>query len=409
MHRRVINEINTDEKYTPINTMNHSAAQEENFGFTSIHRPTTLYDPYYDQSFLKTGFSSKILYRNIIIRVFTILLFFGNSVASAQSLIVDKKKFFTDEPILEMTLVADFRKLINEKLRKDYKTNFLPATITCLFTDSFKVTEEIAIRARGEFRRGECYMPPIMVSFKSPNKGVLNPLGRLKLVWPCGGSKYDEQLLLKEYLVYKIYNLLTEKSFRVRLVKMGYQDIKGKLKSQSRYSFFIEDVDEMAKRNNCVEIESKVYHTQSTAREQTTLLSLFQYMVGNIDWAVPVYKNLKLMRNISDTFTVPIIVPYDFDYCGLVNASYAVPPPELSIISIRQRVYRGFPRSMKEVQSALQIFRRQRQHIDSLVKNFELLTPDNRKDMINYLDGFFEQIEKEKEVMDIFIVNARKH
>jgi len=389
--------------------MNHSAAYKGNFGFNSIHRPISLHDLHNDQSFLQTGRSNKTLYRNIIIRVFTILLFLGNSVASAQSFFVDKKKFFTDEPILEMTLVADFRKLINEKLRKDYKTNFLPATIICLFTDSLKVTQDIAIRARGEFRRGECYMPPIMVSFKSPKKGVLNSLGRLKLVWPCGSNKYDEQLLLKEYLVYKIYNLLTEKSFGVRLVKMRYQDINDKLKSQSRYSFFIEDVDEMAKRNNCVEIESKVFHTQSTAREQTTLLALFQYMVGNIDWAVPVYKNLKLMHNISDTFSVPIIVPYDFDYCGLVNASYAVPPPELSIISVRQRVYRGFPRSMKEVQSALQVFRCQRQRIDSLVMNFELLTPDNRKDMSNYLNSFFKQIEKEKEVMDIFIEHARKN
>ena len=115
------------------------------------------------------------------------------------------------------------------------------------------------------------------------------------------------------------------------------------------------------------------------------------------------------MRNISDTFSVPIVVPYDFDYCGLVNASYAVPPPELSMISIRQRVYRGFPRSMKEVQSALQIFRNQRQQIDSLVRNFELLTPDNRKEMCKYLEEFFEQIEKEKEVRDIFIVHARKN
>ncbi|MEJ7588875.1 MAG: hypothetical protein WKI04_15070 [Ferruginibacter sp.] len=203
------------------------------------------------------------------------------------------RKFFADEQVIEMNLVSDFKKLINEKLRKDYQQNFLPASITCLFPDRLKVTEEVEIRPRGQFRRGECDIPPIIINFKTANSKSLKKLGRLKLVSPCGNAPYYEQLVLKEYLAYKIYNLLTAKSFRVRLVKMSYRDIKEKIKPQKMYAFFIEDVDDMAKRSNCEEIKTGSFQNVQTNRGHTTLVSLFQYLIGNTDWSIPAYKNLK--------------------------------------------------------------------------------------------------------------------
>ena len=200
------------------------------------------------------------------------LLFFVTSIASAQKKEFDKRKFFKDDRLIEMTLVTDFKKLIKEKLNDNYRQNFLPATITCIFPDSTKITEKVEIRSRGKYRREEFYLPPIMVNFKTPDAVSLKKLGRLKLVWPSDDKSYDEQLVLKEYLVYKIYNLLTEKSFRVRLVRMTSRVINEKIRPRSSYAFFIEAIDDLASRNSCVEVQSVRFHTERTNRDLTTMV-----------------------------------------------------------------------------------------------------------------------------------------
>ena len=336
-----------------------------------------------------------------------LLLFLVPVIASAQTKAIDKNKFFTDDRVIEITIESDFNKLIDNKMKADYRKNFQPATITCIFPDSTKVTELVEIRPRGKYRREEFYLPPIMVNFKTPGAARFKKLGKLKLVWPSGNKVYDEQLILKEYLVYKIYNLLTEKSFRVRLVKVTYRDINETIKSRTSYAFFIEEVDNVADRNNCVEVQSIKFHTEKIDRNVTTLVALFQYMIGNTDWAVPIYKNIKLIRSKEDSLSKPFAVPYDFDYCGLVNAEYAIPTPELPITSVRERLYRGFPRTMEELQIVLQNIRSHRQAMNLLIMNFEPLTMGNKKEMTRYLDEFFELTEKEKDVNRIFIKEAR--
>lgn len=348
-------------------------------------------------TFVKKIFSKKIAV------LFILLFFIPDGTIPAQIPAIDRKKFFTDEDVIEITLTTDFRNLVTHKKKEIYQA----ATITFNLPDSIKLTEEIEIKARGEYRKAECYIPNIMLNFKTPRAKALTKLGRLKLVWGCDKTSYNEQLILKEYLVYKIYNLLTDKSFRVRLVRISGTDLKGKIKPFTEYAFFIEDVDDMARRNNCVETEAKV-HTEATDRQQATLMALFQYMIANTDFAVPLSRNIKLIQSKGDSLSPPYAVPYDFDYCGLVNARYAIPPEELPITSVRQRLYRGFPRTMEELKFALQIIHTQHPAIDSLITNFGPLSEHNKKEMIKYLDEFFKVTVKEKDIKELFIDKARK-
>ena len=328
-------------------------------------------------------------------------------VAFTQSHNISPKNFFTDQDILEIQLVSDFKNLIKQKRNEGYKEQFQQAKIICLFPDGHLVEEEIEIRPRGEFRREECYMPPLMLNFKLARSENFQKLGKLKLVLPCKFDPYHEQLILKEFLIYKIYNLLTEKSFRVRLVKIKYQDINTKMHADAVFAFFIEDVDDMAKRNGCTEMELAAYHTESTDRNQTTLVSLFQFMIGNTDWAVPLYRNIKLIVEGSSSTVAPYVVPYDFDYCGLVNPDYGIPPPGLSITSLQERLYRGYPRSILELNAVLDIFKKNKNSIDSIIDNTAYLYQNNRKEMKRYLDEFFDIIKSEKEIKYTFITNAR--
>lgn len=324
-------------------------------------------------------------------------------LAQKQTPAIDKVKFFTDETVLNAVLAMDINKLLNGKSKPTY----LPATFTCKPGDS-SITEQIRIIARGKMRREICYMPPLKLDFHNNTSPKLYTLNSLKLVSACKPNDIHDQLLLKEYLVYKIYNLITEKSFRVRLLKLVYEDSRGKKKPISQHAFFIEDTKDLAKRNNCKEIKNIKMYGQDTDRKQFTIFAIFEYMIGNTDWGVSANHNTQLIFSRKDSTARPFVIPYDFDYSGMVDADYAVPDEKLEISNVRQRLYRGFPRNMPELEEAIAIFRGQKEKIYSLIRNFELLTSRNRENIIDYLDDFYKTINNSREVKSVFIDNARR-
>ncbi|MFI5133570.1 MAG: hypothetical protein ACHQEB_04500 [Chitinophagales bacterium] len=323
--------------------------------------------------------------------------------AFAQTAKVDSVAFFNDDRTIEMTLSTDFKKLIAEKLKMGEQ----PATISLRFPDSSSFSGDIVINARGLTRKETCNMPPLMLDFKNSSPG-LKPLHKLKLVCGCGTTADDERLALKEYMTYKIYNQLTDMSLRVRLVHITYDDTKGKMRTYSQYGFLIEDVDAMARRNQCKEVQKIAFNTEGTQRQHMTLVALFQYMIGNSDWSVPNYHNIKLIRVKDTPDAPPYVIPYDFDYCGLVNAYYAVPPAQLDIQNVTERAYRGFPRSMEELQESIQVFLQKKETITNVVMNFEPLNSKTRKEMVDYLEGFYKIINNKNQVESVFIKGARK-
>jgi hypothetical protein len=337
---------------------------------------------------------------NHFFTLYVSLLFFTESI---QAQAVDSIRFFKDEEIITMTLTTDLKALQTQK----GDDVFQEGTVSLKFPDSTVINETVSVGARGNFRRSYCRIPPVMINFRNPKAPRLSSLGKLKLVICCGLKAEDEQLLLKEYLVYKIYNLLEEKSFRVRLVKTNFEDSKDKMKSFSQYSFFIEDDADMARRNGCKKKEHGQFLTESTNRELMTMVSIFEFMVGNTDWSVPNNHNIKLIFEKKVENGKPYVVPYDFDYCGLVDASYAVPNEIMGTEKVTERVYRGFPRNMEEIQETLNLFRKKKDGIFSLVNSFTLIAERNRKIMTNYLEGFFKLIENKGQVRSVFIDNAR--
>lgn len=323
--------------------------------------------------------------------------------APAQSKKIDHINFFVEEKPIELLLSTDLKQLMAKREQKAYQ----PATVNIRFPDSTSIREEVRVQTRGKFRLETCYMPPLFLNFKNQSSPQLSALGKLKLVCGCATGSEDEQLIIKEYLAYKIYNMLTPKSFRVRLVRTTYEDTRGKVKKYTQYGFLLEDVDDMAARNNCVEVEGRVFNTENTHRQQMTIIAMFEYMIGNTDWSVPNYHNIKLMRPSTDSMAMPIAVPYDLNHCGLVNASYAVPSEQLGITSVTERLYRGFPRSMEELDEAITVFKSQKENIWSLINNCEWLSNRNKKEITGYLGEFYKCLDNKSVVKSIFIDNAR--
>ncbi len=331
------------------------------------------------------------------------LLLLGSHFTTAQP--IDSVKFFSDEQLIDLSLTTDIKALQAEK-RLDV---FQDADFTMRFPDSSAVSGKIAVGARGHFRRDYCTIPPLMLNFRGPGGGKLSSLGKLKLVIGCGNKSEDEQLILKEYLVYKIYNLLEEKSFRVRLIRVTYNDSRSKMRSYTQYAFLVEDDNDMARRNGCIKKEKAQVLTESTNRDMMTMVAVFEYMISNGDWSVPNNHNTKLIYEKNIPAALPYVVPYDFDHSGFVNAGYALPNELLGTETVTERVYRGFPREMEELESVFAEFRQKKEKIYALIMNFAPLKERTRKDAVDYLEEFYKTINNKAQVKSIFIDNARTH
>ena len=337
---------------------------------------------------------------------FAALLFFvitGITTTNAQKS-VDKVKFFTDTAVVNATLKFNFKKIMSDK---DKIGALFPATLSCKMNDGLDVNDHITLEVRGHFRRSYCYLPPLKVIFKNDSTAAFYQLKSLKLVSPCMATRPDDQNLLKEYVIYKIYNLITDKSFRVRLLNLNYQDSSGKKKTITQHAFLIEDVKQTAKRNECVDWTDHRTPTEKTNRKQMTIVNIFEYMIGNTDWSVTGSHNIKLVHSKSDSVSRPFVVPYDFDFSGLVGTNYSAPDERLGIANVKERLYRGFPRTIEEVNEALEIFKKQKENIYATINNFSLLTNNSKKEMTLYLDDFFETISSKNQVKNVFVDGAR--
>ncbi len=293
--------------------------------------------------------------------------------------------------INKISLKFNMKYFIRTKMKGEYHK----AQFTLYHLDSIIVDEEIRLRARGVARRSHCYLPPIKLNFKETefDNDTLADISSLKLVTHCKNSKMYDQYLFKEFLVYRMYNLLTDSSFRVKLLHIDYIDSEDKMKPLTKYGFVIESNDHLANRLQGVRIERAGVNTWDTDSYHTSLTAVFQFMIGNTDWAIPVSHNYRLVKP-SELHSNIIAIPYDFDYSGMVNTIYSVPDENLGIESVRTRVYRGYCLPSEDHYTRIfKVFLNNKQDMFSLVEDFELLDKSTREEMLSYLEEFYTIIE----------------
>ena len=303
--------------------------------------------------------------------------------------------FFSKNELLEITLKADFDTLLENKKRL---VDFIPGKAYILNQQSEYDTFKVNLKPRGKFRRKICDFPPIRLKFRKKGirkLGLNDEFNSFKIVTHClKDRKNANRNILKEYLLYKIYNLHTEHSLRAQLIKITYVQKKSNKKLFSRYGIMLEDDEELAQRCNAAVVEKFSCPSDSLLSFNSSVHSLFQCMIGNADWSTSGMRNVKLIK-IKDhqQFT---ILPYDFDFSGFVGASYAIPNPNFNLQSTRQRIFLGEIYSEEEMlKVALHFLDRKNKTIE-LCKNFKLLHKKCRKDVTKYLISFYEILEDEK-------------
>lgn len=304
-----------------------------------------------------------------------------------------KSTLFDSDDLFEITLKFD----ISYYKRKKSDTEYLDAYLTYFSGGIDSVTKKVRIRARGNIRRtAVCDFPPMMLNFKMKDSvgAEFAGINKLKIVPYCriGYERY----VLKEYLAYKLFNILTDYSFRVRLFKINYVNTSKPTKPVTQYGFAIEPVKLLEKRTMTLEVDFSGTTQRGLNADMLDRMAVFNYMIGNTDWSVPIRHNVVLLSPASPGILPleKLIVPYDFDYSGLVNASYAAPFETLPIKTIRERLYMAVCRSEERFGEVLSEFAGKKEELYRVINEFQYTSAGTKKEMIKYLDEFFSGINR---------------
>lgn len=342
-----------------------------------------------------------LIYKTIRIALF-ILLVSGLSPWHLYSQDKNDADFglFKEESILDIKLAFDIETFMKDKPEEEY----LDAEITIYVGETDSIFEEIKVSARGNYRRRTCDFPPIMLNFKGAKTGYpdLDDLGKVKLVSHCMPGEDYQTYVMREYLAYKIYNIITDYSFRVRLINISYYDIKDRsLYANNKIAFILEPVDLLEERFGEDEIEDIEITDKAVKNDIVLKLSTFEFLIANSDWSIPMAHNLKIFGD-ENSLSNAIVVPYDFDYSGWVNTHYSVAREDLGLKDIRDRAFLGPCRSEAEWREVLDYYLEMENKIIDMIKDFEYLKGYERNDLVRYVRSFYRLYRNDK-IINIFM------
>jgi hypothetical protein len=330
----------------------------------------------------------------------------AEEVLQARRAEADTRRLFSDAVPLAFTLTADF-KAIN-KDRNPESTKRYGAVISAPAGGGTAAELPVQLGTRGHFRlmARNCDFVPLRVEFPrdrtagTPFEGQTN----LKLGTHCRGDRSYDNYTLREYLTYRLFNMVTPLSFRARLGRATYVDSTSKKTIGTRFSIFIEHENEVARRfgGRIVELPRIVF--KDLDPPTLTRMMLFEYMIGNTDFSIWALHNVRIVQDRQKRLYP---VPYDFDLSGLVHAPYASPDPRIGIRSVLDRLYRGPCRTADEFEEVAASFRSRRADMVALINSIADLDPLQRGEAKEYLESFFRSIEKPGAVKKQFVDNCK--
>lgn len=301
----------------------------------------------------------------------------------------DKSVFdlFSQEEVLHISIKTDINSFLeNKNAEKEQK-----ALIKIKGEQDFPSTWVVDLSARGKHRKMTCGFPPVKLKFKKSTlkKYNLKEFNTLKLVTHCGDKAEAQELLLKEYLTYKIYNLLTPHSFKVQLLRIDWQDSGDNYDIGEKWGFIIEHKDEITHRLGCSEHDNDgVFHHELNT-SNASISYMFQYMIGNHDWQLESGRNIKFIQHTPGDEILAI--PYDFDFSLLVNAYYL--SIDWKLTGPNKRVYLGDFSDIENA-STVEFFKSKKSEILSLIKSCKHLSRDSRFEMRKYIKTFYSSLSK---------------
>lgn len=306
--------------------------------------------------------------------------------------------FNSDEP-LTITLTGPFKTLDKQR---DKSAEYDVGSLSYEGPDG-PVSIETRYTPRGNFRleKENCAHAQLWLNLKKKQtkKTVFANQNKLKLVVQCRDSNRYQSYLRKEYQAYRMLNLMTEASYRVRWLTVTYQDLQGK-KLRTHAAFLIEHKNRVADRLNLLPVDEQRINRTELDPTHATRAALFNYFIGNADFSIVAATegscchNAKLLRADNESPYVPVI--YDFDSSGYVDAPYAITPSKLDLRNVRQRIYRGFCTDPEVLDGVLAEFRDKREALLAVAAETEYVGKRSARKGVSYLKDFYSVIDNPK-------------
>ena len=176
-------------------------------------------------------------------------------------------------------------------------------------------------------------LPPLMFKFQEgENKGsIFEGQKKLKLVTTGNLGSYGKKDLVKEYLLYQLYNDYTKLSFQTRMLEVTFKDISRTYPQFTSLAFLIENKKSLAKREKIESLGKKKFKDfKGTPWDLKAIhrVYAFNFLIDNDDFNItdPSYDQLfKPLsssihpNNVKVFFKEDQLMPvaYDFDLGGL--------------------------------------------------------------------------------------------
>jgi hypothetical protein len=308
------------------------------------------------------------------------------------------KPLFASDAPLQLRIEAPFAALLRSapQSTKGYDAKLI---VTAPAAETLAIT----LSPRGISRRTTeaCEFPPLRIQFaaKPGAESLFKGQKELKLATHCRNDYDYQDYGLLEFVAYRLNNVLTPLSFRVRLAEIDYVETGSSSVRIHRRGFLIEDVDEVAARNDLKPVKTPKIERGQLDPAATARSDLFQYMIGNQDWSdtagpagTHCCHNVNLLGKTATDLNGLVPVARDFDSSGWVNAPYALPPTNVPIRTVRMRFYRGYCQFNDQAKAAVQDVLAKRSALLDVVSGTSALTGRARNSATKYLQEFFDEI-----------------
>ncbi len=320
----------------------------------------------------------------------------------------ENRPLFASSETLAVTITADFKAVNND--RDPESTRRYQGTIAVAAAGGLGAPIPVQVGTRGKSRLNPrtCAFPPLRIYFeKTALAGtVFDGQSSLKAVTHCRATSEYAPYLAREYLAYRVFNLHTPWSFRARLAQVTYVDSLSGRSVATRHAIFLEDDDDVARRNGGRAVDLRRVTYSALDFNATTRLALLQYLIANTDYGMIAPHNIAIVQNQARR-VIPIA--YDFDVSGLVNAHYAAVNPSLGILSPRERLYRGPCRTAADLEPLLAEMRQKQAEVLAIYDTLPELDRDSRRDARDFLGQFYTTISRPDRVRKAFIDGCGKH
>lgn len=333
------------------------------------------------------------MFKNQLFFIFTLLLFVSPAQAGT---------IYESNGVLSFTIRTNFNEIVINKFANEKRS--FPA----IFTDAVGKQIVGTVASRGNSRFQACKFPPLKVKFTERQKdGIFNSVKAFKLVTHCrpgaAGTKVDPGVLIKEAMIYQMYQRITLLSFRIRLAQITYIDDQGIFPTTKELAFLIEDKGEVAKRTGLLEVEDtearklspKLLDIASVRRVQG-----FQYFILNKDWYFMNGGKIELKNTemLKDRNGKIYLLPYDFDLSSYYYARFEWYGDKVfnnSRDGLRYLRDKNF--TDPSFQPFFQTVLMQRKLIDGTLLQYSNVLPRNYVDtLLKYNQTFYEVISEKK-------------